>query len=80
MAQLTDLARLEYSFIPKSNSEDQYTRLRALFNYPIEVKNDAYFIIGAEYNRIFLNLEDDYPFDTSTLNKIHVIDLNWLHI
>tara|TARA_R110000868_G_scaffold330120_5_gene591049 strand:+ start:589 stop:1410 length:822 start_codon:yes stop_codon:yes gene_type:complete len=76
MAQLTDLARLEYSFIPKSNSEDQYTRLRALFNYPIEVKNDAYFIIGAEYNRIFLNLEDDYPFDTSTLNKIHVIDLN----
>ena len=76
IAQLTDLARLEYSFIPKSNSEDQYTRLRAIFNYPIEVKNDAYFIIGAEYNRIFLNLEDDYPFETSTLNKIHVIDLN----
>lgn len=75
-AQLTDLARLEYSFIPKSNSEDQYTRLKVLLNYPIEVNNDAYFIIGAEYNRIFLNLEDDYPFETSTLNKIHVIDLN----
>ena len=59
-----------------ADSEDQYTRLRAIFNYPIEVKNNAYFIIGAEYNRIFLNLEDDYPFDTSTLNKIHVIDLN----
>ena len=28
-AQLTDLARLEYSFIPSSRSEDQYTRLRA---------------------------------------------------
>tara|TARA_R110002072_G_scaffold278827_4_gene440741 strand:+ start:76 stop:960 length:885 start_codon:yes stop_codon:yes gene_type:complete len=75
-AQLTDLARLEYSFIPKSNSEDQYTRLRALLNYPVELKNDAYFIVGGEYNRVLLNLEDNYPFDTSGLNKIHVIDLN----
>jgi hypothetical protein len=75
-AQLADLARLEYSFIPKSNSEDQYTRLRALINYPIKVKNDAYFIVGAGYNRILLNLEDDYPFDTSVLDKIHIIDLN----
>lgn len=75
-AQLTDLVRLEYSFIPKSNSEDQYTRLKGLLNYPIKLKNNAYFIIGAEYNRILLNLEDHYPFNTDGLNKIHVIDLN----
>lgn len=75
-AQLTDLARLEYSFIPKSNSEDQYTRLRALLNYPVEIKEDTYFIVGGEYNRVLLNLEDNYPFETSSLNKIHVIDLN----
>ncbi|MGB3608141.1 MAG: DUF6268 family outer membrane beta-barrel protein [Psychroserpens sp.] len=76
MAQLTDLARLEYSFIPKSKSEDQYTRLRALVNYPIELKEDTYFIIGAEYNRIILNLEEDYPFDIKLLKTITVIDLN----
>ncbi|MDD7884969.1 DUF6268 family outer membrane beta-barrel protein [Flavivirga sp. 57AJ16] len=75
-AQLTDLARLEYSFIPKSNSEDQYTRLRALLNYPVKIKKDAYLIVGAEYNRILLNLEQDYPFDTSGLNILHIIDLN----
>jgi len=75
-AQLTDIARLEYSFIPQSNSEDQYTRLRALLNYPIEVKNNSYFIIGVEYNRVFLNLEENYPFDTSVLDRIHIIDLN----
>lgn len=75
-AQLTDLARLEYSFIPKSKSEDQYTRLRALFNYPIETSKDCYIIVGAEYNRIILNLEDDYPFDTALLQTINVIDLN----
>jgi len=75
-AQLTDLARLEYSFIPKTKSEDQYTRLKALINYPIELKNDTYLIVGAEYNRVLLNLEDHYPFNTSGLNKIHVIDLS----
>jgi len=75
-AQLTDLARLEYSFIPKSKSEDQYTRLRALINYPIETSEDCYLIIGVEYNRVILKLEDDYPFDTSLLETINIIDLN----
>jgi hypothetical protein len=75
-AQLTDLARLEYSFIPSSRSEDQYTRLRAILNYPIKIKNENYVIVGAEYNRIILNLEEPYPFDTSVLDRLHVIDLN----
>lgn len=75
-AQLTDLARLEYSFIPKNNLEDQYTRLRALINYPIEIKEDSYLIIGAEYNRVILNLNDNYPFDKAGLNIIHIIDFN----
>ncbi len=75
-AQLTDLARLEYSFIPKSKSQDQYTRLRLLLNYPIELKKDTYLVIGAEYNRVILNLEEDYPFDTSLFETIHIIDFN----
>lgn len=75
-AQLTDLARLEYSFIPSTKSEDQYTRLRALVNYPIKLNEDDYLIIGGEYNRILLNLEDNYSFNTEQLSKLHVIDLN----
>jgi hypothetical protein len=75
-AQLTDLARLEYSFIPSTRSEDQYTRLRALINYPILVDDKDYFIIGGEYNRIILNLEDNYPFNVRLLEQIHIIDLN----
>jgi len=75
-AQLTDLARLEYSFIPSSKSEDQYTRLRALVNYPIKIKDKDYLIIGGEYNRIILNLDDNYPFNTSELSRLHVIDFN----
>ncbi|NRD19607.1 hypothetical protein HNV08_06075 [Winogradskyella eckloniae] len=75
-AQLSDLARLEYSFIPSSRSDDHYTRLKALVNYPIKIKDKDYLIVGGEYNRILLNLEDEYPFNTSQLNKLHVIDLN----
>ena len=75
-AQLTDLARIEYSFIPKSESEDRYTRLRALFNYPLELKENTYLVLGAEYNNVLLELRDDYPFDRSLLETIHIIDLN----
>ena len=75
-AQLTDLARLEYSFIPSSQSEDQYTRLRAILNYPIKIKDKNYLVVGAEYNRIILNLEDNYPFDVNSLNTLNIIDFN----
>ena len=75
-AQLTDLVRLEYSFIPMQNSEDDYTRFRGLVNYPIKVKEDAYIIVGAEYNQVNLELEDKYPFDTSLLERIHIMDIS----
>lgn len=75
-AQLTDLVRLEYSFIPSSKSEDQYTRLRASLNFPIKLKDKDYLIIGGEYNRIILNLEEEYPFDTGSLETLHIIDFS----
>ena len=75
-AQLTDLARLEYSFIPQSNTDDDYTRLRALLNYPLKLKKDAYLVLGVEYNKVILDLEENYPFDTRGLKRIHIIDAN----
>ncbi len=75
-AQLTDLARLEYSFIPQSESEDRYTRLRGLINFPFKLKESTYLVLGAEFNNILLDLEKDYPFDTNQLDEIYVVDLN----
>ncbi|AUC80684.1 DUF6268 family outer membrane beta-barrel protein [Lacinutrix sp. Bg11-31] len=75
-AQLTDLARLEYSYIPKGNSEDSFNRFRGLVNYPIETKENCYLVIGGEYSRIALNIEDNYPFNTSNLRRLHIMDLN----
>lgn len=75
-AQLTDLARLEYSYVPKSNSEDSFDRVRALLNYPIKTSEDCYLIVGAEYSRLTLDLEDSYPFPTSNLRRLHILDFN----
>ena len=75
-AQLTDLVRLEYSYIPKSNSEDSFNRFRGLVNYPIKTKEDCYLVVGGEYSRIAFNIEDNYPFNSSNLKRLHIIDLN----
>ncbi|OIQ19403.1 DUF6268 family outer membrane beta-barrel protein [Lacinutrix sp. MedPE-SW] len=75
-AQLTDLARIEYSYIPKKNSEDSFKRFRTLINYPIELKEDTYLIVGGEYSNIDFDIEDHYPFSTENLSRLHVIDFN----
>jgi hypothetical protein len=51
--------------------------LRAILNYPIKLKEKDYLIVGVEYNRIILNLEEDYPFNPRDLNRLHIIDLNF---
>jgi len=75
-AQLTDLARIEYSYIPKGKSDDSFKRFRAILNYPIKTAEDTYLVIGGEYSNIGFDIEDNYPFDTSNLRQLHIIDLN----
>jgi len=75
-AQLTDLARIEYSYIPKGKSEDSFKRFRGILNYPIKVAEDTYIVIGTEYSNIAFDIEDNYPFNTSNLTQLHIIDLN----
>lgn len=74
-AQLSDLVRLEYSFVPKKESEDEYYRLRGFVNLPIKVKDENYILVGAEYNGVILHLEDHYPFPKSELDRFHIIDV-----
>lgn len=75
-AQLSDLARIEYSFIPFRKTDDDYTRFRGILNVPLKLKDETYLVVGAEYNLITLDLEDNYPFEVDLLKRIHVIDLN----
>ena len=46
-AQLSDLARIDFTFIPNKNSDVEYTRSRVLINAPIPLKGDGtYLFLG----------------------------------
>lgn len=76
-AQLTDLARIDFTFIPNKNSDVEYTRFRALANYPIKLKKEGeYFIVGVDYSNIHLRFKDEnLPFDKEELNDFQLFDL-----
>jgi hypothetical protein len=75
-AQSTDIMRLEYTMLPKNDSEVQTARWRFLFNLPVKVGVDQYLVTGAEYNQIDFDNSGTLPFDGSELKSLHVIDLN----
>ncbi|MEM6719435.1 MAG: DUF6268 family outer membrane beta-barrel protein [Bacteroidota bacterium] len=76
-AQLSDLARIDYTYIPNAKSNIEYKRLRALFNYPIKLKDDdTYLFLGLDYSNIHLNSEVEFPFETRDLNDFQLLDFN----
>ncbi|NQY06296.1 MAG: hypothetical protein HRT68_08960 [Flavobacteriaceae bacterium] len=75
-AQINDIARIDYTIIP-SSSDVEFTRVRAILNYPIKLKEDKYLFLGFDYSNIQLNLlEGNYPFDVNQLNDFHLVDLS----
>ena len=57
-AQLTDLARVEYTYFPQGNSENSFKRFRAFVNVPFKVTEHGYIVSGFEYRNFFLKLQD----------------------
>ncbi|WP_046756221.1 DUF6268 family outer membrane beta-barrel protein [Kordia jejudonensis] len=77
-AQLSDLARIDYTIIPNAKSDVEYTRFRALFNYPIKLKKEGtYLFLGLDYSNIKLQSEIDFPFDTRDLNDFQLLDFSF---
>ena len=76
-AQLNDLARIDYTSIPANNSSIEYSRIRALFNYPIKLKKEeTYFLIGLDYSHLGLNMDDNVSFDKKEIDGFQLLDLN----
>lgn len=76
-AQTPDLVRFEYTLIPENDSGIDINRYRAVINAPIKLSDkENYLIIGAEYNRYDFNFNSPLPFETTTLERLHIIDLN----
>lgn len=75
-AQSTDLLRVETTYIPQNDSGVETTRYRFLVNVPIKLSEDDYFVIGTELNRYDYEASIPFPFETSELNRLYILDLN----
>ena len=75
-AQSTDILRVEYTSLPKGDSGTNASRYRFLLNVPIKVGLDKYLVLGGEFNLIDFEITKEYPFDSSELNTLYVIDFN----
>lgn len=76
IAQSTDILRVEYTTLPRNDTDIQVARWKALFNLPIKVADDQYFVVGAEYSQIDFDNSRPLPFDDSDLETLHVMDIN----
>jgi len=76
-AQLSDLARVDFTYITKGNSNVSYNRVRALFNYPIKLKKErTYLFLGLDYSHIDFKMEKNFSFDKNELDDFQILDLN----
>lgn len=76
-SQLSDLARVDFTYIPNKSSDVEYTRFKALGNYPIKLKKEgAFLLVGLSYSNIHLRFQDaDLPFDREMLNDFQLLDI-----
>ena len=76
-AQLSDLAKIDYTKLPKGTSDVGYDRLRGLFNFPIKVNDGSFFLIGLDYSKIELSFDNNIDaFDIDAIEGFQLLDLN----
>lgn len=62
--QDTNLARIEYTYLPQSKSDNLYNRFRFSGNYPIKMDDKGtYLVLSFEYRFNNLNIEDETIFE-----------------
>lgn len=76
-AQLGDLARIDYTIVPRDNNSIEYNRTRVLFNYPIKLKKEgAYLFLGLDYSNINLQTGQGVAEVDDEIDGFQLIDLN----
>ncbi len=69
-AQSTDLARIEYTYFPQSDSDNSFRRFRTFANFPIKLNDkEAYLIPGLEYRNVNFKFNDVKPYETHDLDR-----------
>ncbi|MEP6260295.1 MAG: DUF6268 family outer membrane beta-barrel protein [Gillisia sp.] len=68
--QSTDLARIEYTYFPQTDSDNSFRRFRSFVNFPIKLnENGAYLVPGIEYRNTNLKYNDPAIFETNELDR-----------
>ena len=76
-AQLSDLARIEYTYIPQADSDNAIGRFRIFANFPIQLGwEGSYLVPGIEYRNTHLDIDDPVPFDTEKMDNFHSFRLS----
>lgn len=69
-AQLSDLARLEYTYFPQRDSDNNFKRIRFSVNLPLKLNNKgAYLVPGIEYRNVGFDFKDNPGFSTDGLSN-----------
>ncbi|WP_378175552.1 DUF6268 family outer membrane beta-barrel protein [Aquimarina sp. SS2-1] len=69
-SQVSDLARIEYTFFPQRESDNSFRRLRVFAKYPIKLNNrGSYLVPGIEYRNVNFIYRDVTSFDTRDLER-----------
>ncbi|MBB6680818.1 hypothetical protein H4O20_05125 [Aequorivita sp. 609] len=79
-AQTTDLARVEFLNLPLSKSNNSIQRYRVLLQSPIPLKKGRsdFFVVGAEYRYLDVNIKDDndkLAFGSNQVSSVKRMDL-----
>lgn len=75
-AQVTDIARLEFTYFPQRKSDNSFRRVRTFINAPLKLSEDAYLVPGIGYRNINLKLGDVLPFSDSNLERYQSFTLS----
>ena len=68
-------------YMPKNRGDVETSRIKLVANVPIPVRNkNDFLVIGGEYNRYYFEVPDSLIANASTLNKLHIIDLNLAYV
>lgn len=69
-AQVTDLARLEYTYFPQNESKNSFQRIRGLINFPIKLNDKgSYLVAGFQYRGVDFDYEDATTFTTENIDR-----------
>lgn len=75
-AQVTDLARAEYTYFPQRDSKNSFKRFRTFVNFPIKLDDKgSYLVSGLEYRNVRFDYEDMPPFSVENLDNYHSFEL-----